>query len=127
MEMVIDTSEVEKALAGLAKDLVPTLTDELNKVSNEIVVEAKNNHRFKSRTGNLVEATKKELKIDRESIRALYKIDNLKAPYGGYIHDGKKGWSADKYLENAVNRNEEKIMQALSRGTDKAIAKAGLQ
>jgi len=99
---------------------------DIDQISDKIIKEAKTSHRFKSRTGNLVEATKKELGIDRDSLKAIYKIDDVKAPYGKYIHEGFKSWAADKYLENAVERNKKEIIDAAEKGINEAISKAGL-
>jgi phosphoribosylaminoimidazole-succinocarboxamide synthase len=126
LSMSIDSKELTDSLLKVSNTLEENITVEMNKISDVIIKEAKTSHRFKSKTGNLVEATKKELGIDRKSVQALYTIDDVKAPYGKYIHDGKKGWSADKYLENSVVRNEKNIEKAVETGIDNTIKKAGL-
>lgn len=125
LSLTVDAKEVTKGLDKISKSLDDEITKELEKISNKILKEAKNNHRFKSRTGNLLAATKKELGIDKNSINEVFKIDDIKAPYGSYIHEGFRGWSADKYLENAVVRNEDNMEKAVEKGIDNAIKKAG--
>jgi len=125
IKVKIDTSEVTKALDVFQKNIQPEVTKELNSVSDKIINEARTNHRFNSRTGNLVQSTLKELGIDKNSIKAIYKIDDARAPYGKYVHDGQRSWSEDKFLENAVERNEKNIEKAIDKGLDTAIKKAG--
>jgi hypothetical protein len=125
MQVKVDASEVIKALDVFEKNMSPEIKKEMDKVSDKIIREAQTNHRFKSRTGNLVQSTMKELGIDKGSVRALYKIDDVRAPYGKYVHDGQRAWSSDAFLENAVERNEKNLEVAAEKGIDNAIKKAG--
>jgi hypothetical protein len=63
--------------------------------------EAKNSHKYQSRTGRLSRAT--SVRTERDMLQG-YINDHL-APYGKYIHDGFKSWSPDPFIEQAIINN----------------------
>jgi len=121
MEVSVDSKAVTKALIKVQKDLEKTVNLSLKDSSKKVVSQAKTRHRFKSQTGNLVRSTKAEIK----KMVAEYSIDTKKANYGGYIHDGFKGWSPDPYLLKSIEDNESKIAKELEEAMYKSFKKAG--
>ena len=68
-----------------------------------VLNEAKTNHRYISRTGTLRNATSADY-LDNKL--KLY-INEAKAKYGKYVHEGQRSWAQDPFIDNAVNNNIE--------------------
>jgi hypothetical protein len=75
------------------------------------------NHRYKSKTGKLKSASKVD--YTNQNIKAY--IDNKMVDYGSYIHDGRKGWIADSFIEEAIRANSIIIERILNEEVDKVI------
>ena len=93
----------------------------LKKSLQNITLDAKRNHRFITRTGNLERSVKFRV-INKESGQVY--IDNGTAPYGKFIHDGFKSWAPDPFLEAAVMRRgkvivKDNLIDAIRRTVDK--------
>lgn len=102
----LDSNDVIKGV----NNITPT-------IANIIEDEAKSNHRYKSRTGNLTSATKAV--STKDAVRAY--IDDTKAKYGKYIHDGKGRWSPDPFLDKAVANNLDRIDILLADSIDREL------
>jgi hypothetical protein len=67
---------------------------------------AKDEHRYKSKTGKLKGATKAVADLNK-SIR-LY-VDQSKAPYAKYVVNRRGTWDGDNFIEEAMEKNKEEI------------------
>lgn len=80
-----------------------------------VLNEAKNKHRYISRTGNLRNATSADY-LDNKL--RLY-INDAKANYGKYVHDGVNGRTDDQFIDSAVANNitllDEFIIQEINK------------
>lgn len=85
------------------------------RISTIIENDAKTNHRYKSRTGNLTRATK--VNRIKDQIRAF--IDDTQAKYGKYIHSGFKQWAPDPFIDNAIKKNRDLIERIIIEELDK--------
>lgn len=85
----------------------------IEKISLEIVLEAKANHRFISRSNNLERSIINTLIIKKNKIISNFKLDNRIANYGKYIHNGFKSWKSDLFLENAINNSVKNLKQLI--------------
>jgi HK97 gp10 family phage protein len=77
----------------------------LREASHIIQSQARTSHRYKTRTGNLVRATR------AQSIKGALQayIDDNLAKYGKYIHEGFRSWAPDPFLGRAIESNLNKI------------------
>ena len=79
--------------------------------------EARDNHRYQSRTGNLRAAT-----IARSySGKVQAMINDAKAKYGKYVHSGQRSWPPDPFIDNAINNNLDHIDELIMAGIDKIL------
>ena len=81
------------------------LKDTIEKVSMDIVLEAKAHHRFESRSNNLEKSIKNKIKTGANKISSSFYFDNRIANYGKFIHEGFKSWKPDKFLEDSFNKH----------------------
>lgn len=78
---------------------------------------AKTHHRYKSRTGNLTQAT--QYNITQNIINEY--INDIQASYGKYISQGFKSWQPDPFIEHAIAANQDKIEEILVKHIDRAL------
>jgi HK97 gp10 family phage protein len=90
----------------------------LTKIALIIEKEAKYNHKYRSRTGNLTRAT--QVRRIKDSIQAF--INDTQAKYGKYVHDGTSKWSPDPFIDNAIKNNRTLIEKIIVEELDKAYA-----
>jgi hypothetical protein len=93
---------------------------EFIKIGREIAIDARNNHRFQNRTGQLqnsIEGTVSQdgLTLTMEAGRKL--AQNYAEP----THEGHGTWAPDPFLENAFNRAKPKMGDRLTSAISKAI------
>lgn len=90
-------------------------TDTLDKLAKEVQTEARQEHRYESKTHNLERATK----VKTVKGQAQIYIDKVMAPYGQFIHDGTKKWEEDPFIEDALDKvldgADEKIAQEIEK------------
>jgi len=79
---------------------------------------AKTEHRYKSRTGNLRNATKAEIDLNKK-IR-LY-VDEGKADYAKFVVNPRGTWKGDPFIDKAAENNNDEIMQVLKELYDESI------
>lgn len=60
---------------------------------------ARSNHRFKRRTGSLIDA----ISSDSFGLSGRVYIDDLIAYYGVYVHEGQRSWAPDQFIYKAVS------------------------
>ena len=85
----------------------------IENISLDIILEAKANHEFITRTGNLERSIKNTIKLGKNKIISRFILDNMIANYGKYIHNGFKSWKPDKFLENSFNHHVKNLKQLL--------------
>ncbi len=92
----------------------------VEKISLDIVLEAKANHRFESRTNQLERSISNNIKTSKHKILSTFFLDDRIANYGKYIHGGFKSWKPDPFLEDAFDKHI-KLLKQLIRQKMKAM------
>jgi hypothetical protein len=92
--------------------------------SADIIKRAKMVHRFNSITNNLENAT--QSMVAKNGLGVKFFIDDQKARYGKYIHEGFKSWGRDPYLRTQVENNIGKLTDAVEKAIDTASKESGL-
>lgn len=82
--------------------------------------EARLNHRYKTRSGNLERNTTSELFRGKQLASRVF-VNDERAEYGKYIHGGFKTWSPDKFLFKALRNKEEEVFRIIDRAMGKAV------
>jgi len=94
------------------------LTKAQTDISNRLLLTAKNDHRFTSRSGRLISAIKIKGSLDKGL--ELYLDENI-ADYGRYVHDGQKSWKRDSFIEHSLKVNDAWIQQRLNLAVSNAV------
>ena len=89
------------------------LKETVEKVSKDIILEAKAQHRFTARSGNLERSIKNQIKAEPNKILSIFHLDHRIANYGKFIHEGFKSWKPDKFLEDSFNKHINMLKKAL--------------
>lgn len=118
----VDTSSVTTALAALRKRLPASVSSKFEQLAKTVEEQARTVHRYKRRTGKLQEATVAE----EHRLEILGYLDESKAHYGKYVHDGQRSWQPDPFLTNAFNGFEGKMRREAQAAIDLEISRAGL-
>lgn len=82
--------------------------------------DARTQHRYKSITGNLTQATK--YSKTQKAVKLF--IDDIQAKYGKYVHQGHGTWLSDPFITDAISRNQSLITQILENATSKSIVRS---
>ena len=82
-----------------------------------VTIQAKNNHRFNSRSGNLERSIKAELR-DLDSFAF---VDDSQAVYGKWIHDGFRTWAPDEFMTDALERKKQEILRLINNAVNRAV------
>lgn len=93
------------------------ISNGLAEASAYIQREARNNHRYRSRTGNLRGAT--VARSYKDYINA--EILDGAARYGRYVHGGHGSWAPDPFVEDAIKNNLNVIDELIAKGIDKKL------
>lgn len=120
--VLVDVRDATVALASLARKLPVATGEALSTESRKIEQKARTRHRYRERSGTLERATLAE--ATREDITAY--IDDAMAPYGEYVHDGRKGWAPDQFVYKAMNESEDNIRRSIEHAFDQSISSQGL-
>jgi hypothetical protein len=99
------------------KVITKAINNALDIVGPKMAQDAKNKHRYKTRTGNLERATN----FNRIENKAKVYIDDIKAKYGKYIHDGYKNKAPDRFIDQAVDNNLTLLDETFAKEIDKLI------
>ena len=120
LEFRFNAKDFEKAMRELPRDLEKELNLASKISAKAIQSDAQNEHRFDTRTGRLVKSivgysVAKEVKL------VLHDVGHaLGTKYGKYVHGGHGSWSADKFIENAMRKNEKNIFKRWQEAINKA-------
>ena len=85
----------------------------IEKISLDILLEAKQIHRFKARTGNLERSIKNQIRKTDKSIVSRFHFDGRVANYGKFIHNGFHSWKPDPFLENSFDKHNKLIQKTI--------------
>lgn len=66
---------------------------------NQMEDYAKSNHRFSSRTGNLLSA----IRSDIYNLSGRLYIDDFLCDYGKFVHNGQRSWAPDQFIYDAYD------------------------
>ena len=86
----------------------------VEKLSLDIVIEAKANHRFTSRSNNLERSIKNRISYKPNRIISTFSLDNRIANYGKYIHKGFRSWKPDPFLKDAFDNKTKNLKRLIS-------------
>lgn len=120
IQFTVSTNAVPQ-IKGFLRDFNKAVNDQIEADAIVTVSQARKIHRHTTRTGNLNRAT--QYKMFRRDNGVKFFIDDVKAEYGKYIHDGTKFWRKDPYLANAVKRNQKTMQKDIRVAIDKVIRK----
>lgn len=121
LDIDIDTTKLFKSLELVDDDIKKALRKQLIKDMIKVKSDAKRDHRFNNRTGKLEGNIKASLDEDKDVISGFVYVNDKKVPYAKFVHDGTKNIKADKFLNNALDKNEKMILKNLQEALDKAI------
>lgn len=89
----------------------------IEKISLDIVLEAKAIHRFTPRSNDLERSVRNRINYGGTSkskkIVSTFLLDNRIANYGKFIHNGFKSWKPDPFLEKAVDNGVKNLKRLL--------------
>ena len=118
--MIEFTMTLDKINIPSDKQIEDAIKKALDKSAKMIEKDAKGNHRYKNKSANLRSATMSRV-TGRNSIKTY--IDDARADYGKFIHDGFKSWSPDKFVTKAVDKNDKKVRELIMTELDKVFNK----
>lgn len=118
--MTVKFKKIHESKIPFSKFGFKKLKGVVEKLSLEIVLEAKAVHRFTSRSNNLERSVKNTISTTPKSITSNFKLDERIANYGKYIHRGFRSWKPDPFLKNAID-NKVKLLKRLIRLKMKAM------
>jgi len=116
--MAISFERTINMLSWMPDFIRDELDEKFDKIAADIATDAKNHHRFITRTGALEESVTAE--YTGNTVRAY--LDESIAPYGKYVHDGQRSWAPDPFLENAFTKHVRDIDGAIGEAVAKAMA-----
>jgi hypothetical protein len=125
INLTVDTSSIERALGQfMGSDLRSEFIKAKEEISERVLSYARDNHNYKSRTGNLKAATKvkSNLESDQDLSIELY-IDTSKATYAKQIVKGTGSRAPDPFIDEALEANKNWIYQRLQKALDDAVIK----
>jgi hypothetical protein len=108
------------SLSGFDRLLKRHLSKALDLIGKKVSEDARREHRYTSRTGNLTSAT--TYYVDNIRQRVVVYIQENRAEYGKYVHDGTSNWRPDKFIDRAFIKNAAWINKVLEDAVDKAIS-----
>ncbi len=122
MKWAIDVGAPVVALGDLVRKLPVAVERVLHKQGEALANKAQTVHRYKRRTGALQGATvAKATKMEIEGY-----IDESKAYYGKFVHEGHHSWAPDRFLTDAFASAENSIIKDIDSAISASIMNAGL-
>ena len=115
--------ESTKKIVPNEKGIQKSIDDALIDSAKLIQKTARNEHRYKRRTGNLRKATIAKYSKAKSSITAEIK-DSL-AEYGKFVHGGHGKWAPDEFITESIKSNEEEITKLITKSIDDYFKKEG--
>ena len=131
----IDTHKIEAQFQALPVDLMAGIRQEMKQQVTNVQSEARKTHRYMSTsglrpsgryyrtTGHLEKSV--QTKVNDEGTVGEVYLDSGIADYGIYVHEGHGTWAPDRFLDEALMKNESQIRISLEDAIKGAIAKAG--
>lgn len=123
IKTTVDKGTIERSLSTLPDMLDDYLNRALAKVFMDMSVDAKYQHRYTVRTGNLQKATHAEVK----ELTGELSISDIKAHYGVYVHQGHHTWSPDQFVYKAFANKRPALDRSLAEAVNQAIKDSGLK
>jgi len=122
MKWDVDVSAPVNALGDLERSLPVSVERALQREAEKIQNTAQTKHRYTRRTGALMGATvAKATEMEIEGY-----IDESKAHYGKYVHEGHHSWAPDRFLTTAFEKASTTISRAVTTAISSAIKDVGL-
>lgn len=118
----VDAGPVLRSFQNLNEYLDHELHLALDEATKEVQKTARQEHRYKVRTGRLQRSTKQRTK---ELVSEVY-LDGRTARYGVFVHEGHGSWKPDRFIPKAFKKNNKFINNKLSEAIARSITKAGL-
>lgn len=106
MQVSIEVIEFEGIFQGLNGIISRNRPEYESKIKSLLESTARNDHRYKSRTGKLKGATKAVADLSKSI--SLY-VDQGIAPYAKYVVNRRGTWDGDNFLEEAMEKNRDEI------------------
>ena len=100
-------------LSNLERLIDKNIDQALNLIGIKVANDAKNEHEYQSRTGNLRQST--QYWIDKATNQVKIFIDDAQADYGKYVHGD------DRFIYNAMVKNEQWIKSMLDKAVSDAV------
>lgn len=122
LEVRIFDEAVLEAIRTLPPFIMYDVNVALNRVLPVMAQTAKQEHRYKRRTGRLTSAITSEV---RELTGELF-IDNNVAQYGIFVHDGQRSWKPDPFIYNSADKNQALLDKELALAIDKTLSTRGM-
>jgi len=122
----IDARAVSNALARSPRIFLRELTIGAKQGLTVIQEDARRNHRFITRSGNLERSVQVDNPILFQKIGRVF-LDIGIALYGSRIHRGFGTWRMDLFLFEAAKKKTAEVINLINRAIGKAIIKAGLK
>jgi hypothetical protein len=111
--MPVNIKKIQRGSVPFSRFGFKKLKDTIEKVSLDIVLEAKAQHRFTARTGNLERSIKNRVTAEANKILSIFELDNKIANYGKFIHNGFRSWKPDPFLEDSFNKHIKRLKKLL--------------
>jgi len=122
VKWAIDVGAPVIALGDLVRKLPVAVERVLHTHAEALQNKAQTEHRYKRRTGALQGATvAKATKMEIEGY-----IDESKAYYGKFVHEGHHSWAPDRFLTSAFDNAENAIVESVDKSISASIVNAGL-
>lgn len=143
----MNARDFNKAMKDYPEDLVRELRKASKRSASIVEDEAKQNHRYTTRLGNLRDSVKGyggvTASVLKEGIfkrlKELFKLGkcakayvelvlhdeghSLGTEYGKWIHEGFKSWSPDRFIDKAMTKHQMTIIRNWGEAIDKANRK----
>ena len=96
-------------MAQLPSRLLTKLVLTFKKIARDVATDATLHHRFTSRSNNLERSIQSNAEKVGDNVIGEVFLNDSVADYGKYVHEGHGSWRPDKFIEQAMARNEAKI------------------
>ena len=115
----MDFKEFEKAIRDYPKNLVKNLHRASKQSSARVEDYARQNHRFTTRTGNLVKSILGGASPFEVSLTLHDEGSNFGTEYGKYVHSGHGSWQPDRFIFKSIEKNKNLVLKNWQIAIDK--------
>lgn len=119
----IDTSDIKQKFSDLPSALLDSIRIEMKNQITKVQETARKNHRYQTHTRKLEESV--QTRILKDGLIGQIYLENSIADYGVYVHEGHGTWDPDRFLDEAIERQETEINEAMGLAIQEGIRKAG--